>query len=171
MMNATRNSTASTNDHFGDNPMYGALKDTLRIGFININGIPANNAQVKNELIRNAINKNKFDITAMTEINRYWFKIASHHRWRQRTNTWWEAAHHAEAFNSQDIATSAFQPGGTLITSINKIAHKVTDSGFDDSGLGRWSWTKYKGKCNSTLRVVALYRCCKPTTPGCFRPG
>ena len=65
MMNVTRTSTAPTNDYYRDNPMYGALKDTLRIGFININGLPANNAHEKNEQIRNAINKNKLDIKIM----------------------------------------------------------------------------------------------------------
>ena len=63
MMDGIHPRAPTTNDHYGDNPMYGALKNTLRIGLININGLPTNNAHLKNEQIRHAINKYNFAIT------------------------------------------------------------------------------------------------------------
>ena len=42
----------------------------------------------------------------------------------------------------------------------------MISQGTDESGLGRWSWTRYYGKRNITLRVICAYRPCKLHTPG-----
>lgn len=70
-------------------------------------------------------------------------------------------------YNTTDIRSKAFQPGGTIISSITKPAHRVIDTGVDATGLGRWSWTRYRGKNDVTLRVICAYRPCKkPTSTG-----
>ena len=102
----------------------------------------------------------------MAEINRNWYKIEESNRWQQRTKHWWEAIHHSETFNTHDVSTSPFQPGGVSIISLNKTAHRVIGKGADPTGQGRWCFTTYRGKNNTLLHVVSLYRCCKPTSPG-----
>lgn len=55
--------------------------------------------------------------------------------------------------------------GGTSIWSINNAAHRAFDSGSDPSGLGRWSWTRYRGRGNVTLRIISAYRPCDSQGP------
>ena len=50
--------------------------------------------------------------------------------------------------------------------SLNKTAHRVIGKGVDPTGQGRWCYSTYRGKNNIKLRVVSLYRCCKPSSPG-----
>jgi hypothetical protein len=50
------------------------------------------------------------------------------------------------------------QYGGVTLLSINKAAHRVTRSGQDTAGLGRWAWTQYRGRNNVSLRVITAYR-------------
>jgi hypothetical protein len=47
--------------------------------------------------------------------------------------------------------------GGTAIFTINKASHRVIDKGADKSNLGRWSWIRFKGKGDHTLRVITAY--------------
>ena len=120
----------------------------------------------KIETLRNSINEYKLDILGLAEVNRNWYEIEDSHRWRQRTQHWWEAVHHSEAFNKHDVTSSAFQPGGVSLMSFNKTAHRVIERGEDPSGLGRWCYIVYRCKNGTNLRVISLYRCCKPSSPG-----
>jgi hypothetical protein len=61
-------------------------------------------------------------------------------------------------------AASPTQYGGVSLWSINKAAHRVTTSGQDTTGLGRWAWTHYRGRNNVSLRVVTAYRPVRNTT-------
>ena len=56
-------------------------KDNIRIGFININGIPNSNQDAKNSDLREAINKGQFDCIGLAEVNRNWNKIPLQHKW------------------------------------------------------------------------------------------
>jgi hypothetical protein len=55
------------------------------------------------------------------------------------------------------------QYGGNVLFSINNAAHRVMEAGRDASGLGRWTWTRYRGRNNITTRVICAYRPCLPT--------
>jgi hypothetical protein len=57
------------------------------------------------------------------------------------------------------------QYGGCALFSVNKAAHRAIEKGFDKSNLGRWCWTRYKGKGNQTLRVIVAYRPNPPQGP------
>ena len=48
--------------------------------------------------------------------------------------------------------------GGGSIFSINKATHRVISKGFDPSNLGRWTWTRYRGRNNHTLCIICGYR-------------
>jgi hypothetical protein len=45
-----------------------------------------------------------------------------------------------------------------VLFSANKAAHRAVIKGQDKSNLGRWVWTKYKGKRDQTLRIFTAYR-------------
>ena len=83
----------------------------------------------------------------------------------QRTSKWWENTNCRFAYNSHDVSTAKFQPGGTAILSINHLSHKVIPSPMQDpTGLGRWTSTLYQGKKSTKLRLIQLYRPCKPNS-------
>ena len=139
----------------------------LRIGLININGLPDSNTHEKNHSLYKAMEKLDPDIIGLVEVNQHWQTMSSDHQWRNRTMSWWEMSHSAIAYNIRDVTTrSSFQPGGVILQSINKAVYRITKSGRDNSGLGRWAWTMYRGKQNITLRVICAYRPCIPSSTG-----
>jgi hypothetical protein len=52
--------------------------------------------------------------------------------------------------------------------SIVKVMHRVIGQGRDSSGLGKWVWTTYRGRDNTTLKNFAAY-CPNPPSEGLFR--
>ena len=135
--------------------------------YLNINGIPQNKNNHKNQLILNNFKNFEADIFGLTETNLNWPKLDQSHNWRERTTGIWETSHSTIGFNRKDIHTqSPFQPGGTLLHSTNKSCHRIITTDLDPSGLGRWCSTKYRGRHDVTLRVVCAYRPCKPHTAG-----
>jgi hypothetical protein len=54
-------------------------------------------------------------------------------------------------------ATVWQQMGGTTVLTTDTAAHRVVDKGRDPSNLGRWCWTRYKGRSNCTLRIYTAY--------------
>jgi len=141
--------------------------NSLRIGFININGIPDSNSHEKNHSLYKAMMKLDPDVVGLAEVNQHWQSIHSDHQWRNRILSWWESSHSSIAYNIKDIkSNSSFQPGGVILQSTNNATHRIIKSGRDPLGLGRWAWTLYRGKHNMTLRVICAYRPCTPSTAG-----
>ena len=52
---------------------------------------------------------------------------------------------------------------GTAVFSIDRAAHRAIDKGMDNTGLGRWSWARYRGKHLHVISVLSAYR---PNPPG-----
>jgi hypothetical protein len=154
-------------EHFGNQIRKINIANTLRIGFININGMPMTSASPKNKLIYNAIENKQIGILGLVELNRCWHLLPDKDKWNERTRGWWESSHCTMGYNRNDNTLStAFQQGGSAIISVGQTSHRVIQSGRDPSGLGRWSWTLYRGKHNVTIRSVSVYRPCKPSIPG-----
>lgn len=152
-------------EHYGDRINILKQEKTLRFMFSNINGIP-NAAHPKNQALFQAIKLYQADVVGLTETNRCWHLAEHRDRWREVTRPWWEHSNNVLAYNTKDINSRLFQPGGTLIQCINKPAHRVLETGIDPSGLGRWCWTRFRGKHNVTLRVICAYRPCRPSSAG-----
>jgi len=55
--------------------------------------------------------------------------------------------------------------GGTALLSINKAAHRVIEGGIDEPKLGRWCWTKLRGRSNHVLKIFVGYCPNPPTGP------
>ena len=103
------------------------------------------------------------DVMGFTEVNKNWYMIDPEQGWRARTRSWWEAAKSVEAHNVKDCGGSAFQPGGNLLHCIDRLTHRVRESGRDPSGLGRWSWLRFRGRHDITTTLICAYRPCKPS--------
>ena len=65
------------------------------------------------------------------------------------------------AHNEHDVAGSYTQWGGTGVISQGDLQHHSMASGSDPSGLGRWTWSLFRGKGDIRLRVVSIYRPCE----------
>jgi hypothetical protein len=127
-------------DQFGDDiPL--KPKKTLRIGFQNIGGFPVQQSDIKNDYIRIGISNWDFDIFGIAETNLDWRFVMEENKLWARTREWWEHLHISQSHNTTFPATTDKQFGGTALFTINDIAHRVVAKGYDDSRLGRWSWT------------------------------
>ena len=100
------------------------------------------------------------NIVGMAELGLRWHKIPTKDRLWERTHGWFESIKVAVAYNQHKDHKQTVQWGGTSIWSINNAIHRAIESGADLSGLGRWSWTRYRGRGNVTLRVISAYRPC-----------
>ena len=126
---------------------------------VNINGLQHEQWKAKNERIKQFLKKYDFDIIGLQEVNLNWDKIGPVDQWDERTIGWWKGGNSTiKAYNQQDVISKPSQPGGCMVTSVNKAKTKVVEHARDFRKLGRWAWTRYRGKNNKTLRVVSAYR-------------
>jgi len=150
--------------HFGDRIEI-KEENILRIGFQNIGGFPIQRGKLKEDNIRQGITKWDIDIFGMAEVNLDWRLVKEQDRLPTRTKEWWPQQYVCWAHNKTIEPRQPRQYGGTAIFSVNKAALRAIDKGCDGSNLGRWAWTKYKGKSNKTLRIITAYRPNPPQGP------
>jgi hypothetical protein len=137
--------------------------NTLRIGFQNIGSFSTKNNSLKDDIIRSGLKHWEFDIFGMVETNIDWRLAAEHEKLHFRTREWWESSHISYSYNCSDVPIMKHQHGGSALFSMDKSAHRVSGKGVDPSMLGRWCWTKYKGRNNHSLYIITAYR---PNPPG-----
>ena len=94
----------------------------------------------------------------LTECNVHWKKVPAFARLHKRTMGWFEALGINTAYFERYAAGAPFQPGGVSLWSIGVGVHRTQSTGQDSSGLGRWAWTRYRGRHGINLRVVTAYR-------------
>ena len=64
-------------------------------------------------------------------------------------------------FNRTGKKMGRAQNGGTAMITFGRLSASVTETGVDDTGLGRFSWMKLSGG-GKTTRVVTVYNPCEP---------
>ena len=144
-------------EHFGQViPKKGS--NILRIAFQNIGGFSPQANTIKDDTIRNGISTYEFDIMGLAETNTDWRLVNEEDKLVHRTKGWWESLHLSFSFNITKNPIKTKQYGGVALFSINKAVHRVVSKGSDPSNLGRWTWTRYRGRNNHTLRIVCGYR-------------
>jgi hypothetical protein len=144
-------------ERFGDHIQL-KKKNTLRIGFQNIGGFPSQRKDPKEDLIRSGLNTWSFDVFGLAETNLDWRLQPEENKLWTRTREWWEHLHISHSHNTNFSPITQQQFGGTAIFTTNDIAHRVAEKGSDPSELGRWTWTKLRGKNNHNLLIIAAYR-------------
>ena len=130
----------------------------LRIGLLNIGGFPLTSTDEENDRIRATIKTNNIDIMMITETNKHWKSLPIKDRLPERTKGWFESLHRSTAYYENYPDAFPQQFGGVTLWSMGQAAHRVTTSGRDPSGLGRWTWTRYSGASGFALRVICGYR-------------
>jgi len=121
-------------------------KTQINIMFQNINGLPADVNNPKNDSLKETMITHNIDIMGLCETNIAWHKAPGNMRMGERTAEWFEACHVSVAWNQTDPLTTVNQFGGVTLISTNKIVYHIESSGADPWGLGRWAWTRYRGE-------------------------
>ena len=70
------------------------------------------------------------------------------------------------SYNWHDTLSGSYQYGGTLILSIGNLVGRTIEGGRYLSGLGRWSWLRFRGKREVSLRIANIYRPVPPSAGG-----
>ena len=138
---------------------------TVRLLLNNMNGIGAYRGGIKDESLRQFIKSNDVDIVCLTEPNVNWGKVKKKDNWYDRTGSWFESRRLAVAYNkTRGRLARRDQYGGTMTMAVDKISHRAVQSGYDYSGLGRWSYIRFKGKRSNVSRVITAYCPCRSKT-------
>ena len=136
----------------------------IRIALLNINHIGQTCKSPKSEALREFIEEKDVDIIGMSELGVNWRKIEEKHSLWERTESWFSMRRIAVGYNSSDTLSLRTQYGGTAIIARDKTAHKITLTGTDKSGLGRWAWINIRGKRNQIYRIVTVYCPVRPSS-------
>jgi hypothetical protein len=77
---------------YGDN-LIKKQKNILRIGFLNIGGLPFQQDSFKDQELRQGLTALDFDIFGIAEMNLDWRTVLEQDRLYSRTREWWESSH------------------------------------------------------------------------------
>ena len=136
--------------------------ETIRILTINPDRFPLNGLDPKNEEIFNALKKYEADVTLMSDLGNNWCNTNERDRWSTRVNKAykWTKTKSITASNYHDKTGSQLQWGGTAILCAGEITQYSAGAGRDPSGLGRWCWTRFRGRAGIHFRTVSIYKPC-----------
>ena len=126
---------------------------------VNVGGLPVDDTtNTKMKEIHAYMSKLNVDVIGLSECNISWKNLPVQQCLQEQTRGWWESLQINSAYYESFGGRAKSQAGGVSLWSINKGAHRVMEGGKDPSGLGRWAWTRYRGRQGINLRVVVAYR-------------
>ena len=157
-------------DPYFGHPPSAVPEDWFRIGCININNLPPLRNETADAELCTQIHKYEIEVLLMQEPGVNWSLVPRHHQWLERNKSSFppNSVSVKFGFNTHDLTGSKQVWGGTGIVSLGKLKHYSMGAGVDASGLGRWTWARYRGHNGVVLRVVSVYR---PTPPNPNQPG
>ena len=100
---------------------------------------------------------NQIDIACLAETNTNWNNYKGKRQLNRIVRKQWKIAHITTS-NIENKVTTLYQPGRTAIISTNKISLRITDSGVDSQGMGRWSYITINGRNKKKLTIISAYR-------------
>ena len=141
-----------------------ATTNTFRIHSQNIQNIPVEAYKLKSRGIAKELKKKLADVYLWQEVGLCWAKLPAADSWKSRTPRM--HLHSNFAYNNTEINNSVpYQPGGVGVLLTNTLSPRVIGKGKDPTGLGRWTWTRLRGK-ERAVTMISAYRPCKPSTAG-----
>ena len=141
----TGNDSHHPSDSWGDR-MVEKRDDFARICLLNISGFSLSAHSAKDDHLQSFMEENDVDVMILPEANVCWHKLHHRDRLHERTFGWFEDIHRGHAYNFGDDESDRRQYGGIVILSRNHSASRVMESGRDETGLGRWTWVRYRGR-------------------------
>jgi hypothetical protein len=111
--------------------------------------------------------KHEFHFFGLIELNLNFKRLGPKAQWHDRFQR--APKHHAQvAWNRHAYSKSQRIYGGVANVSDADFTHKVIASDNDPSGLGRWTWTSFRGKNQLVVRIITGYR---PVVDYSDKPG
>jgi hypothetical protein len=139
--------------------------ETTRIGFQNIQLLPANSKHYKSRQLVNHIAQAQLDGFLLNEVGLNWNAVEPGDQWSERTFGKLMGSQGTFAHNSTELGnTETIQYGGAGIVTTQELSSRIIESGRDATNLGRWVWIRLQGKEGHTVRLVTAYRPCE--SPG-----
>lgn len=136
-------------DDFGDRFSIRSAHAT-RIVFQNVNGLPELANDHKQRQLTGWLREARVDVALLAELNLFWPAVKEGNKWTDRAREVNKRGHYSSvAFNSFGGLCSNslyLQYGGCVSTLFDKAAHGAVDKGVDPTGLGRYAWTRIRGK-------------------------
>jgi exonuclease III len=153
------------NDHrngpWGDK--LGSKTDNIfRYCFANIYGLPISVHHEKHDRITNAIKKHEMDVLGLAEINLNFPQLGPNQQWIHRFPKLQTNSHYST--NKHTTSTAHKLYGGTAYITNQATSPKVSKSGADPTGLGRWTWVKLTGRQGLEIRIINGYRPVRDTS-------
>ena len=157
----TKKQINNKNKIFGDRLVEKEV-GTIRIVSQNVNCIGVSHEiNHKQENAKDWIYKHSVDIIGWQETGVAFHTLPIRKRLAHRMkDIRWDKMRISSA-NNKNEKLETFQYGGTAVMAFNLAAHRVKSTGFDETGLGRWSWILFEGKHNFHTRVISAYVPCK----------
>ena len=112
------------------------------------------------EKLRHLVIKHKVDILNLTELNTNWSKVQNKETIWRCINKWREQGHTNASHNKKESTPTVQQYGGTAVSLFNKAAIRKHATGTDPRSLGRWSWTRIRGKADTVTVIISAYCPC-----------
>ena len=154
-------SYTSDDDGWG-NTLETKQEGTIRITMENINNIPSRrDHNLKLDNGKKWLVENDVDIACWIETGVPWHKRHKHERLPElmREDAWDHQITITSNNVHDDCGTRQF--GGTATMLFDHVASTMNGSGYDSSGLGRWSWVQLQGKFGISTTIVTAYCPCK----------
>jgi hypothetical protein len=136
----------------------------------NFGGFPELSSHSKNDAYRSFITYFDFDIFWVSETDLNWGALSTESQFQERIRNTWEKTHSSLAYNCTAPSSRSrqktkgqsqfIQYSDVALLTTTQAAHRVSGSGRDPTGLGRWTWTSYKGKSSVSLKVACAYCPC-----------
>jgi hypothetical protein len=140
---------------------------SLRIGVANVGGLPVNHNDGKMNNVLAFVEDHNFNVIGIPEVNVNWQiqptegKLTERIKRRVGKRNPIQESKTTTAYYRDFNSIKRLQPGGTTQWAFDSAVHRITATGQDTTGLGRWVWQKYRGKAGRALRIVTAYRPCK----------
>ena len=150
-------SIAENGEYYGDLHTK-KLNESVRVWFTNPCGIGVNPNKIKNHSCFYFLRyKSKCDIYGLAETNVNWHLLKGSASFYSRVKHFWRRF---KTVTSHNIHANygVNQRGGTCSAAVGQLAHRVSKTGKDESGLGRWVWIEFAGREEYATRVYTAYR-------------
>lgn len=134
----------------------------LRLLSLNLNNLPVKFKQPKEVALFQAILSHEIDVVMLQKLGLHWSNLPRALQWRARVEEHLnpQCTRTRCSHNAHDLTGTRVQAGGTGIIAHDKVSHFSLGSGSDKANLGRWTWSRFRGKGGMVLRVVSIYRPC-----------
>ena len=144
--------------------------NTFRVIGHNVNGLelyPPPDDQKSHILLENT-HKQQAHAILLQENNVDFKNLEVRLAWNSITKQHWTGHHSIHSTSTAQPRSGRYLPGGTTVSVLGDQCSRVTHSGTDKTGMGRYSWVTLQGKEKWKITLISAYRVCHTVNPGPF---